>query len=49
MILSQWSGDWDLHTEAEGSRSESDVCYSLVSHALLPGAALLSLVTQKGS
>lgn len=53
MILSEWSGDWDLHAGSGGSRSESEMYYC-IPHVTacsragqsLPGAALLSLVTQ---
>lgn len=43
MILSQQSGDWDLHAGDGGSRSESEMCYSLASHMLLPVPGQVSL------
>lgn len=43
MILSQWSGDWDLHAGCGGSRLKSETCYSLASHMLLPVPGQVSL------
>lgn len=46
MILSQWSGDWDLHAGRGGSRSESDVLFPWISHVTARSRFLPLLLCQ---